>query len=99
MKDHTGDIKQYYCSPDYDPITIMIGFYSPGGGTSGEFAIRWRDIGLAAPVPRLEVYDDGWSALANMPELIAALAEIDGQNATVDKIVELLKSLGYEEWQ
>ncbi len=24
---------------------IMIGFYAPEGGTTGEFAVRWMDLG------------------------------------------------------
>ena len=76
----------------------MIGFYPAGGGASGEFAIRWRDIGLAFLSPRLECYDDGWSALANMPDLIAALAEIDGSSPSLNDVVGMLKDLGYREW-
>ena len=57
---------------------IMIGFYFPGeGGTTGEFAIRWRTIGESAHA-RLEVFDDGWSALRAMPELVLMLSQIHG---------------------
>lgn len=73
---------------------IMVGFYHPQGGTTGEFAVRWFPVGSSL-TPHLEVFDDAWHALANMPELISAMAEIDGQNIAPDKFSDLLKSLGF----
>ncbi|MDF2881306.1 MAG: hypothetical protein K0R54_1863 [Clostridiaceae bacterium] len=73
---------------------IMIGFYSENDkGTQGEFAIRWN------PFPRLEVYYDGWSTLAEMPELIELLAKIDKTKEvlTINKMVEMLLSIGFKD--
>ena len=56
---------------------IMIGMYSPEGGTSGEFAIRWTDLG-GKPVPMLCAFDDSWSALQHFGDVLAKLAEVDG---------------------
>jgi hypothetical protein len=55
---------------------VMIGIYHPGGGTSGEFAIREQSLGGSFAL-RLEVWSDGWSALALFPDLLALLAEHD----------------------
>ena len=72
---------------------IMIGFYDePDGGTTGEFRIAWSDIG-----PQLQVFDDGWSALSAMPDLIIELGElkeVGGGTRPVD-IQALLERLGF----
>jgi len=44
----------------------MFGMYVKGGGTSGEMAMRWHEIG-GKKVPRLEVFSDAWSALVLFP--------------------------------
>jgi hypothetical protein len=67
-----------------------------GGGTYGEFAIRWVDIGNDL-VPQLQAFDDSWDALSQMPELIESLKEIDNQNYSQSDFNELLLRLGYED--
>ena len=74
----------------------MIGFYHPKGGSPGEFAIRWINLGKES-VPRLEAFNDSWKALFEMPELISALAKIDHRKYTQQQIMDILLSLGYED--
>lgn len=74
---------------------INIGFYHPEGGTTGEFTIQWEELS-GDIVPRLKAFDDSWSALVSMPDLLSYMASIDGQNISIDKFVLKLKELGFE---
>lgn len=107
MKNHDGDKRQFYhlskawyaaanlTNPDIlDEITI--GFFSPDGGTSGEFVIRWRKLGDSFAA-RLEAFDDSWDALSNFKDLIDKLAELDETNPTPDEIAALLVECGIED--
>src|SRR6185437_2306319 len=71
---------------------IMIGFYSHGGGTSGEFAIRWIELG-GYSTPRLEVFSDAWEALSHFRDLLDALACLP-QRADPQTVIEVLRQLG-----
>ncbi len=106
MKEHTGNFRgfsilsqAYYSTsalnePDISD-EIMIGLYHPEGGTSGEFAIRWvTGLRGGKAVPRLEAFDDSWSALTQFHDLLAAMAEIDNQDTTPEAFAEILKNLG-----
>ena len=76
---------------------ITIGMYDlTGGGTSGEFAIRWIELG-GENVPRLEAFSDSWDALGQFRDLLAELARLDSTNPTPSKICEVLVSLGIED--
>lgn len=74
------------------------------GGTRGEFSVAWYDVGGDSS-PRLEVFGDAWAALAAMPDLLAALAQLDHartpfmrpQRVTPAQFIELLKGLGFED--
>jgi hypothetical protein len=72
---------------------IMLGFYSPDGGTSGEFAIRWEQLS-GKIVARLKAYEDSWSALAHFSDVLEKLAELDGTNPGIEAVAEVLKSCG-----
>jgi hypothetical protein len=73
---------------------IMVGFYD--GGTSGEFAIRWEQLG-GRSVPQLQAYDDSWSALVHFKDLLDAMASIDSENISPEKFCKLLVSLGIKD--
>ncbi len=77
-------------------VETMVGLFDADGGTHGEFAIRWANIGDNT-VPQLQAYDDSWAALSEMPELIKVLAENDNKNLSQGEINSLLLSLGYED--
>jgi len=72
---------------------IMIGFYHPEGGTTGEFAIRWYTIG-GESTPMLSAYEDSWSALWQFGDLLEKLSELNGLNPSPERIVNLLIELG-----
>ena len=84
---------------DITEDVIMFGFYDlEGGGTTGEMAMRWHDLGDGeAPAARLEVFDDGWSALAQCSDVIAKMAEWDNRNPQPDDFVQLLLECGFKD--
>jgi hypothetical protein len=106
MKNHTGKTRSFYQlsrgwpeqrnSPNRDRYLdeIMIGFYAPSGASSGEFAIRWYDVGKDI-MPRLEAFDDSWHALSQCSDLIAALAQHDSETITPSMLCMILTDLGF----
>jgi hypothetical protein len=104
---HKGDERRFsimsqswYADSNMDPTRraagedeIMLGFYSPDGGTSGEFAIRWEILN-GAPIARLKAYEDSWSALANFGDVLQKLAELDSTNPSVETVAQVLKNCG-----
>jgi hypothetical protein len=72
---------------------VQIGIYGPGRESSGEFSVQWKVQG-GETVPQLQVFDDGWSALAQFPELLAAMAERDSDNLGPADFCALLLSCG-----
>lgn len=74
--------------------SIMVGFYYEGDGTEGEFSFVWDEIGIT-----LRAYNDSWEALANMPELVGLMAEIDkaGETPTIKEFAKRLEKLGYKD--
>lgn len=84
----------------YGPATLSTAGYVDeimlSGEDGGEIAIRWYELGKAF-VPRLEVFDDAWRALAGLPELIAALGEANDKNVTPDAVCRLLVRLGFQD--
>lgn len=84
---------------------VMVSMAANGGGTRGEFAMRWYVVS-GKPTPRLESFSDSWAALTQFGDLLAALAELDDPvafgrsragNLTPAQFVELLKRLGIED--
>lgn len=110
LRDHKGDIagfliatQSWYHRPENftkDQIEeITVGFYSPEGGTSGEFHFAWVSLGQNDVAVQLRAFDDGWSSLVNMPELLQFMMEHDGEHArgphmTPEEFVEGLKNIG-----
>ena len=79
--------------PSEKPGEISLGMYHPGGGSTGEFAIRWHDLGRRS-VPRLEVFHDAWDALLQFRDVLAWLAAIDGMFPTQQEVAAQLRKLG-----
>ena len=77
---------------------VLIGFYGPDGdqGTSGEFAIKWTELG-GKLVPQLCVYDDAWDALTHFYDLLDAMKELNNTNPSPTDLCELLKRLGMKD--
>ena len=72
---------------------LMIGFYHPQGGTTGEFGIRWEWLS-GKYTPKLTSYDDSWSALFEFRDVLEKLAEIDGEDREPDEVVAILEACG-----
>ena len=94
---HTGEAfygKPILSGAKYDD-EIMIGFYdTEEGGTIGEFAIRWYELG-GELIPRIEAYDDAWGALFYCPDLILELQKHDNQRIIPDDVCKILIRLGF----
>ena len=59
-----------------------------------EMLVGWSTL-MGMSVPCLHVFDDSWDALADMPDVLAAMAEHDKDNITPEEFCELLKLLGF----
>lgn len=75
---------------------VMVGMYHPSGGTSGEFAVRWHNVGSSL-TPRLEVFDGAWGALQQFRDLLDAMAELDDKRTSPSAFCDLLRSLGVKD--
>lgn len=84
------------------PDEITVGYYEEDGSTCGEFCFSWRQTGTC----ELKAYDDSWVALAMMPDLLSALADVkpatkekDNTRSciTVQQVVQALNSLGFKD--
>lgn len=75
---------------------VYLGFFDEHGATVGELKLTWYIIG-DSHVPRLESFCDSWRALFGMQDVLAALAERDGQNVTPAEFCDMLKWLGFED--
>jgi hypothetical protein len=73
---------------------LRIGFYHDDRSALGEFCVRWIDLADRV-IPQLCAYDDAWSTLANMPEFIALLDELNDADMTIAAFAERLVTLGF----
>ena len=87
--------RAYYAgSTGEDEPEIMIGDYPKGGGTHGEFAIRWKMLGDDW-CPYLHAYDDSWKVLSEMQDLMMLLANYNNKSITPDQLIKELIALHY----
>lgn len=82
--------------PDRLHSEIMLGVYHRGGGCRGELAMRWHVLG-GCLAPRLEVFDDAWAVLADLPELIDWMRCNNNGKATAEEFGAFLKTIGFED--
>ena len=75
---------------------VMIGMYHEDGGTTGEFAVRWSELG-GKSVPMLCVFDDAWDAMLMFQDVLEAMANVDNQNVTPEQFCQLLLQCGIED--
>ena len=75
---------------------IMISYSAKGGGSHGEFRIRWIDLS-GNLIPQLQIFDDAWLVLYLMPELIEALAEVDSKDLSIQQIIDILLKIGFKD--
>ncbi len=65
-------------------------------GNDRELLVRWRSVG-GGVVARIEIPDDSWTVVASMGDVLGALAELEGADATPEDVVLRLRALGIED--
>ena len=77
---------------DYRRIGFGL-FGKEGNSTIGEMSMKWHDLkyGLKdKSVPRLDVFNDAWFALSTFQDLLEVLAEVDEEDITEERFVDIL---------
>ena len=74
---------------------IILGFYHKDGGTTGEFSIKWIQLGNKF-TPKVEMFNDSWSLFQGFKDLFEAMVKLDNTEITPDKFVVFLEKLGIE---
>lgn len=77
---------------------VLFGFYDPDGGSSGELSMRWRSLSQAGherSLPYLHGWNDGWHALFQFQDVLAALAEVDEEDITPQEFCRILDRCGF----
>lgn len=77
-----------------DEISVTV--HDAADAIEGEFAIRWYDLN-GVWVPRLEVFDDCWRALARLPELIALLGDLNNASVSPLALCDHLTAIGFQD--
>jgi len=73
---------------------VTFGIYSTEGGTTGEMTMKWIEL-CGDLIPRLEVFDDSWEALASFKDLVDALGLVNGKYITDEEFVKILLGCGF----
>jgi hypothetical protein len=86
--------RSWYAAPgnlQHDAIDLVtFGELGRDGSGTGELHMVWYEQG-----PRLEVFHDGWFALAGMSDLISTLGNLNGDPRSPTVFCELLTALGF----
>lgn len=61
---------------------------------SGEFCIRWYDMGTQGIAPKLEAFSDSWEALSKFPKLLKYLAKNNENHISPEDVTEFLLKSG-----
>lgn len=75
---------------ELDEVRIGVDWVEPEDGCEYEFLIKWNPIG-----PRIEMYDDAWQALRDMPDVMSWLADHDDEHPTAEAVCEALLAMGF----
>ncbi len=78
---------------------VMFGLYHSDGSCEGELAVRWYPLGNQNAA-RLEAFDDSWSTLAQLQDVVAAMAALPHQSRsriTPERFCQLLQACGFED--
>lgn len=98
---HAGCEKTFCVLHAYGPgdrAELAVGFSHPEGGSTGEFIIRWLELGGTGRLyPQICIFSDAWDALAEMPELFQALKPLDDTDPSIETLVGVLAKLGYRD--
>lgn len=88
------DLRKYKHQNRDGAEEVMFALHSPGGGVTGEIAMRWTRLS-GRMVPQPQSFDDSWRVLSCFTDLIDKLADVDGENITPDEFIDILESLGF----
>lgn len=72
---------------------ISVSLDHNGGGTSGEFAIRWIGQRHSRPPAQIQAYYDAWEVL-ELCNIVNHLRNLEDGNPTVDQVENMLTDLG-----
>ena len=72
----------------------MFGLYPDDGGTMGEAALRWYNLGGELSL-RIEAFDDSFAMLRECLDFMTAILQTN--NPQPEQVVELLKLHGFED--
>jgi len=107
MRNHNGCTrgfvwnKKAWYHDSCDNNEIMFGMYDTDGGTSGEMAMRWIDIGTGTPVAQLQSFSDSWHALSLFTDLLQSMKEFDygdtSKEVSQEEFVALLFRHGFSD--
>lgn len=90
--------KRLHPDEDYMVADINISLEADGGGTHGEFGVRWYRFGHdESPYPKLEAFGDAWGVLpaSGVLDVLERHASQDGNRLTVDEFKDELRALGF----
>lgn len=103
MKSHDGMIRGFhwssraYYSAVINRPEVNFGMYDPNdGGTTGEMSMTWILLD-GRYTPKLECFDDGWSALANFTDLIQRMGKVDSEDISDEVFVKMLVECGFKD--
>lgn len=103
MKNHDGTIRGFHWSNKawyahvIEHPQVHFGMYDPvDGGTTGEMCMTWVVLNNKY-TPKLECFDDAWSALSIFPDLIQKMAEVDSEDITDTQFVQMLLECGFKD--
>ena len=88
------DLRKYKNQVSGGQDEIMFALHSPGGGVTGEIAMKWIPL-AGRMVPQLQSFDDSWQVLSCFTDLLDKLSDVDGENITPDEFIKILESLGF----
>jgi hypothetical protein len=80
---------------DREVDVVYFGLSSEGGGTCGEFSMKWIDLGNHGPTPLFGAFDDSWRALPHIQDVLNALAK--RRSATPAEFCALLVECGFKD--
>lgn len=96
IKGYHRSSKAWYAASIKERINVTFGMYSLDGGTSGEMTMEWQllDNVLCA---QLRCFEDAWEVLGMFTDVIAKLAQVDGQEIQEEAFVKILDECGFKD--
>ena len=88
----------YSLNQSFHPWEDEVNFsVNDADGNSYEFAVRWYKIGKDDIGAKFECFDDSWSALGLIQDVLEAMRQEEAQNQSPMEFCNLLMFLGFED--